>query len=110
MYYRYLTYKNKKYSGLFHPKQNWLVPKENGLYDVVRKNFSTLGYVKTFQGKTVSWFTEKGNKKFESGIKELIEFYSKYDVKVICIKQNALENIVEKDDFQVWCQTSSKIT
>lgn len=104
MYYRYLICKGNKKSGLFHPKQAWNIPKENGLYDVVIKNFSNLTYVKDYKGKTISWFTEKGNQYFSANIKELAEFYKKYNVNVICIKKEKLENIVEEDEFQVWCK------
>ena len=55
MFYRYIIIKEGQKSGLFHPKQKWNVKKENGLYDVVRKNFSDLPYTKEHKIKTISW-------------------------------------------------------
>lgn len=104
MFYRFLIKKDNKTSGLFHPPQKWNVPKENGLYDVVRKNFSNLAYIKSYKGKTISWFTEKGLEKFKENIIELENFYKDYQIEVICIKKTTLSNIVEQDDFQVWCK------
>lgn len=103
MYYRFIIKKNNQISGLFHPKENWSVPKEGGLYDVVRKNFSTLGYSKNFKGKSQSWFTESGVEAFKSGIEELKEFYSLYGVTVSMQSKENLTDIVDQDEFQVWC-------
>lgn len=107
MYYRFLICKNNEKSGLFHPKTKWNVQKENGLYDVVRKNFANLTYIKTYKGKTISYFTETGLKNFQSGIDELTEFYKQYGISVICMQYDKLTNIVEQDDNQVWCSTKA---
>ena len=103
MYYRFIICKQNEQSGLFHPKEKWNIPKENGLYDVVRKNFSNLNYTRKYQGKTQSWFTEKGLIAFADGIKQLEEFYSLFGIKVIKKEQERLYNIVDEDNYQVWC-------
>ena len=104
MFYRFLIKKDNKTSGLFHPHQKWCVQKENGLYDVVRKNFSNLNHIKSYTGKTISWFTEKGIEKFKDGIYELKEFYKNYQIDIIRIEKDKLFDIVEEDEFQVWCK------
>lgn len=104
MFYRYIIIKGGQKSGLFHPKQKWNVKKENGLYDVVRKNFSDLPYTKEHKIKTVSWFKQAGIEKFQTGINELKQFYNQYNIKVVCICKENIDNIIAEDEFQVWCK------
>ena len=104
MFYRYMIVKDGQKSGLFHPKQKWNVQKENGLYDVVRKNFSDLPYIKDSKIKTISWFKQAGIEKFQNGIEQLKQFYSQYDIKVICIEKENIDNIISQDEYQVWCK------
>lgn len=104
MYYRFMLVKDGQKSGLFHPKQKWGVKKENGLYDVVRRNFSDLPYIKESKIKTTSWFKQAGLDKFQKGIDELKLFYSEYKIKVICISRETVENVIIEDEFQVWCK------
>lgn len=104
MYYRYYILKDGVRSGLFHPRDEWNVTKPNGLYDVVRANFSTLQYIKPFDGKSESWFTEAGRQKFLKGIEALTEFYLKFKINVIMEEKEKLDNILAADEDQVWCE------
>lgn len=103
MFYRFLIEKHGKKSGLFHPKKAWNVPKEGGLYDIVRENFSSLGYSKSFKGKSESWFTEKGVEKYSTQINRLINFYKQFGISVLLEKRPILTDIVDQDEDQVWC-------
>lgn len=103
MYYRFILKKDGKISGLFHPLDEQQVPKENGLYDIVLKYFSTLPHKKNFKKISESWFKEKGVRDYIDGINELRYFYASYDISIIELERDNLEYIVEEDEYQVWC-------
>jgi len=104
MYYRYVIEKENKQSGLFHPLDEWNVPKENGLYDVVCPNFESLTYKKNKKVTTVSWFTEEGKKNYSKGIQTLKEFYEKFGIEVKEIQSENPGIIVQEDDMQIWVE------
>ena len=103
MYYRFELVKDNKKSGLFHPLDEWNIPKEGGIYELVPRYFETLPYKKNFEGKSESWFKETGVTSYEDGLTALKNFYSQYGISVSKITIEHLDNIVDEDDFQVWC-------
>lgn len=106
MYYRYILQKNHETSGLFHPLDNWSIPKKGGLYEIVPVYFSSLNYHKGFSSSSESWFTEEGNTRYHTGIMTLTAFYTNYGIHVQSVKKQTLVNIIRRESFQVWIENN----
>lgn len=101
MYYRFIIKKNDQISGLFHPKKIGLSQKREGYMMLLEKTFLLWDIQKILKVKVKVGLRKAELKPLK--VEELKEFYSLYGVTVSMQSKENLTDIVDQDEFQVWC-------